>query len=157
MRAARDAGLPYDLTGHVAIVTGANHGIGASTAIALAGCGASVLASFLRTSDSDDLPETYRRNRAADATAVVEAIERNGGRAASYEADLKDDDAPRRVFECAEKQLGPVDILVNNASGWVSDTFAGGERHAIAGVRMTAVSAATFDQVSAWMRGAGRS
>ena len=43
--------LPYDLSGHVALITGANHGIGAATAVALANCGASVLLSYLRLSD----------------------------------------------------------------------------------------------------------
>jgi 3-oxoacyl-[acyl-carrier protein] reductase len=43
-----------DLSGHVAIVTGANHGIGAATAKALAGAGASVLLSYLRLDDAPD-------------------------------------------------------------------------------------------------------
>ena len=66
--------IPYDLNGHVALVTGANHGIGAATATALAGCGASVLASYLRTSDPEDYPEPYRTNRAKDADDVLSAI-----------------------------------------------------------------------------------
>ena len=43
-----DSPLPYDLNGHMALITGANHGIGAATAAALAGCGAGVLLSYLR-------------------------------------------------------------------------------------------------------------
>ena len=39
--------LPYDLTGHVALITGANHGIGAATARVLARCGAAVLVSYI--------------------------------------------------------------------------------------------------------------
>ncbi len=68
------APLPYDLKGHVALITGANHGIGAATAHALAGCGAPVLVSSLRTSDPDDFPERYRANRAKSADEVVNAI-----------------------------------------------------------------------------------
>ena len=66
--------LPYDLSGHVALITGANHGIGAATAVALANCGASVLLSYLRLSDSDDYPEPYRTNRAKDANEVLSSI-----------------------------------------------------------------------------------
>lgn len=40
-----------------------------------------------------------------------------------------------------------MDVLVNNASGWVADTFAGGSEHGIVGVSMHAVSAATHDHV----------
>jgi len=68
--------LPYDLNGHVALITGANHGIGAATAEALAGCGASVLLSYLRTSDPEDFPKPYRSNRAKDAEQVLDAIRR---------------------------------------------------------------------------------
>jgi 3-oxoacyl-[acyl-carrier protein] reductase len=41
----------------------------------------------------------------------------------ALEADLLDVDTPARLFDLAEEQLGPVDILVNNATGWVQDTF----------------------------------
>ncbi len=41
----------------------------------------------------------------------------------SFEADLLDVRTPARLFDLAEDQLGPVDILVNNATGWVQDTF----------------------------------
>lgn len=53
------------LTGHVAIVTGANHGIDAATAVAPAASGVSVLITNLRLDDAPDpgTPETYRRNR----------------------------------------------------------------------------------------------
>jgi 3-oxoacyl-[acyl-carrier protein] reductase len=40
------------------------------------------------------------------------------------EADLSDPATPARLFDTAEQQLGPVDILVNNATGWLADTFA---------------------------------
>ena len=118
-----NARLPYDLNGHVALITGANHGIGAETAKALAGCGVSVLVSYLRMSDPDDFPEPYRSNRARAADEVLAAIRTRGGRAASMEADLSDPEAPARLFDFAEAELGPVDILVNNATGWVGDTF----------------------------------
>lgn len=138
--------LPYKLKGHVALITGANHGIGAATARALAGCGASVLISYLRVSDPEDFPEPYRLNRAQNADHVLSLIHADGGRAVALEADLRDSGAPARLFDFAEAELGPVDILVNNATGWVSDTFAGGGQHA-AGVKMGRLTEATHEQV----------
>src|SRR5262245_31956414 len=114
--------IPIDLQGHVALVTGANHGIGAATARALAQCGAAVVLSFLRIPDSGDagVPQRYRRNRAEDASQVSVAIEAIGGRVAAFEADLAGNGAVERLFDAAEKAFGPVDILINNASGWVA-------------------------------------
>jgi 3-oxoacyl-[acyl-carrier protein] reductase len=112
--------------GHVAIVTGANHGIGAATARALARRGCAVLCTFLRIEDPDDpgTPQAYRDKRAQDAAAVVAGIREQGGTAIAVEADLSGPDTPALLFDTAEEQLGPVDILVNNATGWLADTFA---------------------------------
>ena len=110
---------------HVAIVTGANHGIGAATARALAAQGVAVLCAYRRLEDPVDpaIPDTYRRSRARDATHVVDAIVAAGGRAVQVDADLADQDTAARLFDTAERHLGPVDILINNATGWVQDTF----------------------------------
>ncbi|MGW2329068.1 SDR family NAD(P)-dependent oxidoreductase [Streptomyces sp. NPDC001700] len=94
-------------TDHVAIVTGANHGIGAATARALGARGVAVLCAHL----------------GPGGEAVAEEIRRAGGRAEACEADLRDPAAPGAIFDRAEERLGPVDILINNASGWVQDTF----------------------------------
>jgi 3-oxoacyl-[acyl-carrier protein] reductase len=111
---------------HTAIVTGANHGIGAATAEALAGHGCAVLCTFLRVADPDDpgTPQKYRDRRVQDATEVVARIRDGGGRAAAVEADLSDPATPALLFDTAEEQFGPVDVLINNATGWLADTFA---------------------------------
>jgi 3-oxoacyl-[acyl-carrier protein] reductase len=112
------------VSGHTAIVTGANHGIGAATALALAQRGCGVLCTFLRVDDdAPGLPPAYRDQRARDGAPVAAQIRAGGGRAVSVEANLADPAAPAALFDAAEEHLGPVDILVNNASGWVADTF----------------------------------
>jgi 3-oxoacyl-[acyl-carrier protein] reductase len=135
------------VAGHVAIVTGANHGIGAATSIALARRGHAVLCAFLRLDDPADpgTPQAYRDHRAQDAGSVVAQIRADGGRAVAMEADLAEPAIPGMLFDTAEKQLGPVDILVNNATGWLADTFApaGTDRH---GRSLQPVTAASWRQ-----------
>ncbi len=135
------------LRDHVALVTGGNHGIGAATARALAARGARVLITYLRLSDPVDpgIPETYRTTRAADAERVLTAIREHGGRAIASEADLADAATPAHVFDRAESELGPVDILINNASGWLADTFVPSIPDRL-GRNTTLVSAETFDR-----------
>src|SRR5258708_13403894 len=114
------------MAGHTAIVTGANHGIGAAAAEVLAQCGCAVLCAFLRVDDPADpgIPQAYRDHRAQHAGPVAAGIRAGGGWALAVEADLSDPATPALLFDAAEEQLGPVDILVNNATGWLAHTFA---------------------------------
>src|ERR1700683_1516998 len=114
-------------TEHVAIVTGANHGIGAATARALARQGCAVLCSYIRVIDPDEpgFPQAYRDNRKSNAGSVLGSSISAGGRAIAMDADLSDPATPAMLFDLAEQQLGPVDILVNNATGWLGGSFAG--------------------------------
>ncbi len=144
---APSAPPPFDLSGHVALVTGANHGIGGATARTLAACGARVVISYLRLEDAPDpgIPELYRENRAADAEDVLADIYAAGGQAIALEADLTDPETPGRLLDAAEAEFGPVDILVNNATGWLADTFT--SRVSDRGGRnLVRVSAETFDR-----------
>jgi 3-oxoacyl-[acyl-carrier protein] reductase len=132
---------------HVAIVTGANHGIGAATAEALARRGCAVLCTFLRVEDPPDpgTPKAHRDNRARDAGPVVARIQADGGRALAMEADLSDPAVPELLFNAAEERFGPVDVLINNATGWLADTFAPSatDRH---GRSLQPVTAASWSQ-----------
>ena len=117
------------LKNKVALVTGANHGIGAATAKALAAEGAKVFITYLRLSpesygfNADDLEQAttpglplMRAKQAESADGVVQAIRDDGGEAEAWEADLADPNTIPELFNRAESSLGPVDILVNNAS-----------------------------------------
>jgi 3-oxoacyl-[acyl-carrier protein] reductase len=132
---------------HTAIVTGANHGIGAATAVALGQRGCSVLCAFLRVDHPVDpgVPQSYRDQQGQDASAVVDQITDAGGQAMAIEADLSDPATPAALFDGAEQHLGPVDILVNNATGWVKDTFTPEARDRI-GRALQPVSPATWRQ-----------
>jgi 2-dehydro-3-deoxy-D-gluconate 5-dehydrogenase len=88
----------FDLTGRVAIVTGANTGIGQGLAIALAGAGADVA--------------LVGRTPAEETAGCVRAA---GRRAAIIGADLSTVAPVQEVVERTLNELGGVDILVNNA------------------------------------------
>jgi len=87
--------------GRVALVTGASRGIGRAVALALAQCGAKIAVNF--------------RSRAREADAVVAAIEAGGGRAVAVAADVSVAGAVEAMLASVAAQLGPVDLLVNNA------------------------------------------
>src|SRR3954471_6642430 len=90
------------LAGRVALVTGANHGIGAATAIALARLGADVAVTYLRVIVEDDdpgRPAEYAIQRAQTADDTLAALRQIGVSAHAVEADLADPHTPGRVFD----------------------------------------------------------
>ncbi len=89
------------LAGKAALVTGAQQGIGAAIAIALAREGADVAINYL-----DGL---------AEAEAVAAAIRALGQRAALIPGDVSGSDAPAKMVEATVAAFGKIDILVNNA------------------------------------------
>jgi 3-oxoacyl-[acyl-carrier protein] reductase len=134
------------LAGRVALVTGANHGIGAATAEALGRLGADVAVAYLRLTPAEDdpgRPAAYGEQRRQDAARTVQAVTAAGSSGVGAEADLSDPASATRLFDAAEEALGPVSILVHNASGWRKDTFSDRPDHL--GRRSELVSAASFD------------
>jgi 3-oxoacyl-[acyl-carrier protein] reductase len=95
-----------DLTGRVALVTGASSGIGAATAMVLADLGAKVALG-------------YHRNRQG-AEDTRDRIAAAGGSAIALAADLRRPDEIRALVHRAATELGPIDILVNNAGSLVA-------------------------------------
>jgi NAD(P)-dependent dehydrogenase (short-subunit alcohol dehydrogenase family) len=89
-----------DLKGQVAIVTGGGRGTGRAFALALAEAGASVAI-------------TARTQKELDET--VELIRSSGGQAIAIPGDVSDPSDIERVVSTTENELGPVDILINNA------------------------------------------
>lgn len=91
------------LAGRTAIVTGAARGIGAAVALGFAREGANVVIHY--------------RGHAPEALALVEKIEREGGQALAFQADLTERGSADALVAAAVERFGTVDILVNNA-GW---------------------------------------
>ena len=98
----------FRLDDKVAIVTGAGRGIGAASALALAEAGADVVISS-RTKDQLD--------------GVAAQIEALGRRAVVVPADLSDLDAVAALAEVAERELGRLDVVVNNVGGSMPRSF----------------------------------
>jgi 3-oxoacyl-[acyl-carrier protein] reductase len=90
----------FDITGRVALVTGASSGLGVRFAEVLAENGAKVVL------------VARRAERLAELKQKIEAA---GGQAIVAEADVLDRAAMKRAFDAAEKAFGTVTILVNNA------------------------------------------
>lgn len=93
--------MNQQLTGRVAVVSGAGRGIGRAIALGLAADGA-------------DVAINYRRDEAA-ALATVDEIVAGGRKAVAYQADVTDFAACEAMVNAAEDDLGPISILVNNA------------------------------------------
>jgi 3-oxoacyl-[acyl-carrier protein] reductase len=99
-----------ELSGKVAIVTGAGRNIGRAIALALAEGGASILVNA-------------RSNR-AEAEAVAGEIEAKGGKALVHIGDVADETAVQAMVDAAAQHFDRLDILVNNAALRREKTFA---------------------------------
>ncbi len=90
-----------DLTGRIALVTGASRGIGRSVAVALAKAGADVAINY--------------RQMEKKARSTREQIVTQAKRALTVRADVSSSVEVTRMIRTVEDKLGPIDILVNNA------------------------------------------
>lgn len=93
----------FDLTGKVALVTGASRGLGKAMALALAGAGCDVAVNA----------------RTAEALkGVAEEIGRLGRKVVAVPADVSDEAQVQGMVEAVQKAFGRIDVLVNNAGVW---------------------------------------
>jgi citronellol/citronellal dehydrogenase len=99
--------LHPDLSGRVAVVTGASRGIGRALALRLAECGADVAIGAKSEQSTERLPGSIHE--------TADAIRAMGQRALAIPTDVRDEDAIRTLIERTIAELGRLDILVNNA------------------------------------------
>jgi 3-oxoacyl-[acyl-carrier protein] reductase len=95
--------MTHDLSGKVALVTGASRGLGAAIARKLAACGARVAVNYFGSPQK--------------AEQVVAEIRRGGGTAEAFRADVRDEREVAALVGQVCQGWGPVDILVINATG----------------------------------------
>src|SRR5215470_2747582 len=93
--------MQQQLSGKVAIVTGASKGIGAGIAKGFGAAGASVVVNYASSKEGAD--------------RVVAEITGNGGQAIAVQGDVSKAADVKRLFEEAKKAFGSLDVLVNNA------------------------------------------
>lgn len=98
---------PLELSGRVAVVTGASRGIGSAIASRFAAAGAAVVVHY--------------REREAEARGLATTLEEKGARVVAIGADLRKPDEVERLFRDAASKVGEVDVLVNNAGSYPLD------------------------------------
>ncbi|MDP9246827.1 MAG: SDR family NAD(P)-dependent oxidoreductase, partial [Candidatus Dormibacteraeota bacterium] len=117
----------FDLSGRVALVTGASRGLGREDALTLARMGADVVITDILIEDDPELQATAEGANsmlAQVATAqgwvysnrTAEEIRQLGRRSTAIKMDVTNREQIREVFAQVKEQFGHIDILVNNAA-----------------------------------------
>jgi 3-oxoacyl-[acyl-carrier protein] reductase len=132
-----------------AIVTGANHGLGAAIARRLAADGFGVLVAYQRIDandhpNADGFPSRLRDAWQASGDTVAQEINACGGRAHALEANLAQEPEVLRLCNEAERLVGELCVLVHAASAWRADALTDSARH-LSGCAVRVMTAASFD------------
>jgi 3-oxoacyl-[acyl-carrier protein] reductase len=117
----------FDLSGRVAVVTGASRGLGRQDALTLAGLGADVVITDVLVEDDPNLQQTAEAQGSALAqvavsqgwvrsNATAEEIRDMGRKSQAIKMDVTNREQVRDVFKKVRQEFGKIDILINNAA-----------------------------------------
>src|SRR5881628_3325421 len=117
----------FDLTGKVAVVTGASRGLGRQDALTLASMGADVVITDVLVEDDPNLQQTAESQGSmlaqvavsqgwVHSNATAEEIRKMGRKSLAIKMDVTNRDQVKEVFKKVKDEFGKIDILINNAA-----------------------------------------
>src|SRR5947209_9796879 len=117
----------FDLSGRVAVVTGASRGLGRQDALTLAGLGADVVITDVLVEDDPNLQQTAESQGSmlaqvavsqgwVHSNATADAIRKMGRKSLAIKMDVTNREQIREVFKKVGDEFGKIDILINNAA-----------------------------------------